>query len=142
MQYLYGAIGLAWMTIVFCGFCFPITIPILLVFRWLMWIRPSTKTRGPIPKSVMIPIVLIAVMLIWGAIFSGSPRGPWDGYRWPATVALGLFAICWAVAWRIWRRSGRNSRVMGLLVVQLWFGVIALWVVAAAVSPGSGLGAL
>ena len=113
MQYLYGAIGLAWMTIVFCGFCFPITIPILLVFRWLMWIRPSTKTRGP-----------------------------WDGYRWPATVALGLFAICCAVAWRTWRRSGRDSRVMGLLVVQLWFGVIALWVVAAAVSPGSGLGAL
>jgi hypothetical protein len=142
MHFLMGVVGCAWVTLVFCGLFFPITIPVLLLFPWLMWGRPSKQKVAQLPRSVWLPCVLVVLMFFWGTAFGQSTTGPWHGYRWPALVALGLFAVAGILSWRVWQDSGRDRRVTALLMLQLWFGAVATWVVAAGVSPGNGLGAL
>ncbi|MCA9739012.1 MAG: hypothetical protein R3E98_17980 [Gemmatimonadota bacterium] len=39
-------------------------------------------------------------------------------------------------------RTTRDRRVIGASLVQIWLLIVSAWVAAAAVSPGSGLGAL
>jgi membrane protease YdiL (CAAX protease family) len=142
MRYLLGMVGCAWVTILFCIAFFPITIPVLLSFPWLMWGRPSRRTAAAVPRSVWLPAPVIAAMFLWGTAFSQPTRGPWQGYRWPALVALLLFVVACVLGWRVWQRSGRDRRVTALLMLQLWFGAVATFVVVEGVSPGNGLGAL
>jgi hypothetical protein len=141
MHYLLGMIGIAWVTILFCIAFFPITIPVLLLFPWLMWGRPSKRTVARVPRSVLLPSLLIVSMFLWGTTFSQTTTGPWQGYQWAALVALLLYMAACVLGWRVWQRSGRDRRVTGLLMLQLWFGAVATYVVAVGVSPGNGLGA-
>ena len=142
MQFLGGVIGMLWATIVSSILLFPITVPVLLIFPWLMWMGPSAKRTDAVPRSVWFPVVGIVLLLVWGTAFGVSQKAPWHGWAWPAAVGVGIYVSCCVLAWRVWRQSGRDRRVTGLLLVELWFGGVATWVVAAAVSPGSGLGAL
>lgn len=134
-------IGLLWLTMLYCALFIPATVPVLLISGWLVWSRQS-PARADVPRSVWSPSIMTGLMFLWGSAFGQPSTGVWHGFRWPAAIAGGLFVAACVLAWRVWQRASRDRRVTGLLVGQLWFGAVATWVVAGAVSPGSGLGAL
>jgi len=140
--YLEGMVGLCWMTIVICVILFPITIPVLILFPCLMWGWPASRTIVTVPRSVWLPSALIVLLFAWAVPFLQTPIGPWNGFSWPAFVAIGIFATACTLGLRTWQRAARDRRVAGLLMLQLWFGAMATWVVAGAVSRGNGLGSI
>ena len=142
MHYLMGIVGFCWATIVFCMLFFPVTVPVILIFPWLMWGRRARMLTTPIPWSVWYPSLIIAIMFLWGTAFGQRTNGPWHGYQWPAAVGVGMFVGACVLGRREWRRSNRDRRVAARLMVQIWFGAVGTFVVAAGVSAGSGLGAL
>ena len=142
MHYLMGVVAFSWMTIVYCVVFFPVTLPALLVFPWLMWGRSARRSPTPVRRSVWYPSLTIVIMFLWGTAFGQPLNGPWHGYQWPAAVGLGIFVVACVFAWREWRRSNWDRRVAGLLMIQMWFGAVGTFIVAGGVSAGSGLGAL
>jgi hypothetical protein len=136
MRYLACLIGFCWMTFLFAIAWFPITVPVLLAFPWLMWGRKARQLTTAIPWSVWRPTLAIAAMFLWGIPFALRVPGPWHGYQWPALVCVGLFAGASVLAWREWQRANRDRRVAGLMLLQLWFGAIGTYVVAVSVSAG------
>ena len=141
MTFPNSMLGLLWMTVLHCVLLFPITIPVTVTGAWWLF-KKRAPGQPPLPLTVWIPSALVVATLAWAAAFAQSPAGVWAGWRWPGLFGVVAVMCAVLVAAMLWRRANRDRRVAGASVVQIWILVVAAWVAAAAVSPGSGLGAL
>ena len=140
MTYLNSVTSLVWMTLIHWALLVPVTIPVTLAGLWLVFKRRS-RDQAPLPVSVWIPAALVVTTLTWAAAFVQSPSGRWDGWKWPALFGVFAVLIALLLAVKLWRTT-HDQRVAGLSLLQIWILVVTAWVAGAAVSPGSGLGAL
>ena len=140
VTYLSSLTGLLWMVLVHWVLLVPITLPVTVVGLWLL-LKRNGHHRPALPPAVWIPSALVITTLAWAAAFVQPPDGTWSGWQWPGLFGVVALLIALRLSIGLWRTTG-DRRVAGLSLLQVWLLVVTAWVAGAAVSPGSGLGAL